>query len=86
MRGDRWSGAFKSNADVMDEASAARNQAMELEERRAETVEANEASWLVERIGRDGVLHENERALVAYLKQESPYVDPTLESLFEKVA
>ncbi len=84
MRGKGRGDAFQSTDEAMQEAWADRNQAMQMEERRAETVETNEAHWLVERIGRDGLLHDNEKALVSYLKQESPFVDPTLELLFKK--
>ena len=86
MRGKGWSDACQSGSEQLEEAWADQNKASELEARRSETIESNEASWLVERIGRDGVIHENERALVTYLKQESPYIDPALESLIEKIA
>ena len=31
-------------------------------------VTEQEANWLAERIGRDGQLHENEKALIAYME------------------
>ena len=36
--------------------------------RSAEEITEQEASWLAERIGRDGQLHENEKALIAYME------------------
>lgn len=52
----------------------------------AETVRitAPEVAWLAERIGRDGTIHGNERALLEFLKAESPDIHPSLAPLFEK--
>ncbi|MDZ4868216.1 MAG: hypothetical protein SGI91_12925 [Alphaproteobacteria bacterium] len=49
-----------------------------------EQVDADEAKWVAERILRDGAIDENERALLAYLKKESPSVDASLLPLFKK--
>ena len=35
-------------------------------------VQFGEAEWLVARIGRDGRLHENEKALLAFLRERGP--------------
>jgi len=43
-----------------------------------ETINEVEASWLANRIGRDGNLSPSEQALVAYLKRESPDIHPML--------
>ncbi|MGV2974909.1 hypothetical protein AB1P65_05610 [Roseibium alexandrii] len=50
-----------------------------------EVVTEDEAQWLVDRIGRDGVLHENEEALLRFIRQESPDIHPALKPLMEKV-
>ena len=50
-----------------------------------EVVTEDEASWLVERIGRDGILHENEKALLRFIREESPNIHPSLRPLLEKV-
>lgn len=59
-------------------------------ERRAiltnEEVTADEASWLVAQINRDGVLTYNESCLLAYLKSESQGLHPSLQSLLDRVA
>ena len=47
---------------------------------------AAEATWLAERIGRDGRMTPNERALLMFLKTESPSIDPALRALVEKAA
>jgi hypothetical protein len=49
-----------------------------------EAVTAAEAAWLSERIGRGGKLTPNERALLAFLKAESPSIDPALRPLLER--
>lgn len=52
----------------------------------SERIDEGEVAWLVERIGRDGVLHDNEKALLGYLKRESPDIHPALQPLLDKVA
>lgn len=51
----------------------------------AESVTDEEANWLMYRIGRDGVLDEAEKALVAFLKAESPDIHPVLKPLLDQV-
>jgi hypothetical protein len=52
----------------------------------AEEVTETEASWLNERIGRDGQLRLNERALIGFLRAESPKLHPSLQPLLGKAA
>jgi len=66
-------------------ALAARGAAMEAEIAANEVVTQSEAGWLVDRIGRDGVLHDNEMALLRFLREESPDIHPALRPLMEKV-
>ena len=49
-----------------------------------EAITPAEATWLAERIGKDGKLTPNERALLAFLKAESPSIDPALQRLVDK--
>ncbi len=51
-----------------------------------EAVTAAEATWLAARIGRDGGMTPNERALLMFLKTESPSINPALRALVEKAA
>ena len=60
--------------------------AREAEMRLAERVTESEALWLAERIGRDGVLHENERALIRFIRDESPHIHPALQPLLQSAA
>lgn len=52
----------------------------------SEKITGIEADWLANRIGRDGTFHENEKALIEFIKQESPDIHPTLQPLIERVA
>ncbi|MEO0545060.1 MAG: hypothetical protein AAFY99_14685 [Pseudomonadota bacterium] len=67
-------------------AFAERNARFEAENRVAENICGNEAQWLVERIGRDGVLHDNERALLQFIAREARDIHPSLRPLLDKVA
>ena len=51
---------------------------------RRETIDEGEARWLSAKIGADGVLHEGERRLLRFIKQESPSIHPLLDDLFAK--
>ena len=52
-----------------------------------EAVKVAEAAWLAERIGRgDGKMTPNERALLLFLKTESPSIDPALRALVDTAA
>ncbi len=49
-----------------------------------EAIDAQEATWLADHINADGVLHENERALLKFIKQYSPSIHPSLDDLFSR--
>ncbi len=78
--------AFKSDQSSAEDAWSERNDAAEHEMDIAEKIDNDEAHWLVERIGRDGKFHENEKALIRFLKDESPQIHPSLLPLLDKVA
>ena len=52
----------------------------------AEVVNEAEAKWLADRIGRDGTLHENEKAVLRFIAEQSPHIHPSLKSLIDKAA
>ncbi len=83
---DGFGDAFKSDHQRMQEAWEERNAEFEEASGKAEAVDFDESNWLVERIGRDGVFHENEKAIIRFLKEESPSIHPSLHPLLEKVA
>lgn len=84
--GDGHEGALKSGHQQMQDAWDERNDKFENESAIAEKIDGNEAHWLVDRIGRDGVFHENEKALIRFLKEDSPNIHPALRPLLDKVA
>ena len=49
----------------------------------AERITEFEAGWLIQRLVKDGVLHENEKALLRFLRDESPDVHEALAPFFE---
>ena len=51
-----------------------------------ERITGVEADWLANRIGRDGKFHENEKALIEFIRDESPEIHPMLKPLVERVA
>jgi len=52
----------------------------------AEVVTKDEAEWLAERIGRDGALNADEKALLRFVGEEASMVHPSLKELIEKAA
>ncbi|MBA3518038.1 MAG: hypothetical protein H0T75_10440 [Rhizobiales bacterium] len=67
-------------------AWAARNARLEANSSVSEVVTAEEAEWLARRIGRDGALHANEKALLRFIRDEAPSVHPSLRTLIAKAA
>ncbi len=51
-----------------------------------ESIVESEATWLIGQIMQDGVLHENEKALLNFIKDNSPNIHASLDSLIEKAA
>lgn len=72
--------------DGIETYYAEKNGRMEVDGPSAERIDQIEAEWLVARIGRDGRLHENEKALLAFLREESRDIHPVLRPLLDQVA
>jgi hypothetical protein len=51
-----------------------------------EVITPAEAEWLTARMGRDGTLTPNERALISFIKAESPSIAPPLQALVDKAS
>jgi hypothetical protein len=51
-----------------------------------EGVSTAEATWLAERIGRDGRMTPNEQALLMFLKADSGSIHPVLRELVERAS
>lgn len=65
---------------------AERNQHYRAAMATAEVITADEGHWLSHRIGRNGALHENEKALLRFIRAESPKIHPSLKPLLDRVA
>lgn len=52
----------------------------------AEQVTLREADWLADRIGRDAIIHDNERALIAYMKELDADLPPKLQAIVSSAA
>ncbi|MEX0409646.1 hypothetical protein ABGN05_28810 [Aquibium sp. LZ166] len=70
----------------MEGAWTERNASREKAEADAEAIDADEAAWLVDRITRDGDIHENERALLTFIGRESRSIHPSIRELIDRVA
>jgi len=51
-----------------------------------ESIDEAEARWLLGRIAEDDTVHENERALLMFIRDNSPNVHPLLQDLFKQVS
>jgi hypothetical protein len=72
--------------DALEAAYAEQNATDDAERSMSEPVTAEEAAWIVERVGRDGEFDENERALIRFLSSESPKLHPALQPLIDRAA
>ena len=52
--------------------------------RRREAIDQAEAAWLIERITEDDVMHDNEKALLARIRQIASEIHPSLLPFMEK--
>lgn len=85
------SGGFSRIFSVYKEQSWEEKALERIEQQRiamitSESVTEPEATWLVERLNRDGRLHDNEKALVAFLKETSPSLHESLQPLLDRAA
>ena len=84
-------GSLTSVLSSYREQTAEERALARLERQRAEIVTneiitEDEAEWLADRIGRDGILSANEKALIAFLHKESPKIHPLLAERVAKLA
>ncbi len=71
---------------VDEDDAKLRREAYESRITESERISHSEASWLVNRITRDGKISEAERAVLTFVSQESPDIHPDLKPLFDQVA
>lgn len=74
------------NSYNADEAWAAKNADKAKSISENEVIDAGEAQWLIERVKRDGKVHANERALLTFIKENSPDIHPELHAVLDQVA
>ncbi len=70
----------------VDDAWAEKNKDHKKSIETNEVVDAGEAQWLIERVNRDGKVHKNERALLSFIKDNSPDIHPELQAVLSQVA
>ncbi len=61
-----------------NETAKARNAAFEHDANLAESIDAGEAAWLIEKIEKDGKIHKNEKVLLSFIRKECPDIHPSL--------
>lgn len=76
-------GAYKEQS--REDRALARLERQRIELITNEQITEGEAQWLAARIGRNGSINDNEEALIAYLKAESPAIHPTLSDALRKI-
>lgn len=77
---------FSSDTDRMQNAWRDRVDDVTARQNIAKDIDEDEGKWLADRIGRDSLLHQNERALIDFIKQENPHVHPAVNELVKKLA
>jgi hypothetical protein len=76
----------KPNRDGVEAAAAVINKRRDAEIAENEKITDSEAEWLAERIGRDGSVTANERALLTFIKGEAKDLHPKLKVLLNRAA
>lgn len=77
---------FTSSHVQMERAWKEKNDRFAKTNASAEAIDTAEASWLIERIKRDGAANTNERALLEFIRKESGSIDPKLLEMMSQVA
>lgn len=80
---ETWAAADIFGTRVKHE-DAERQRRAQAEAHRREAIDGAEAAWLMTRIGEDGIIHDNEKSLLAFIVEQSPKVHPSLIPLFER--
>ncbi|MBX3577861.1 MAG: hypothetical protein KF723_11675 [Rhizobiaceae bacterium] len=78
--------AYEAPERTVEDHFAEQNRVVEAKRRVAASVRAEEARWLAERITHDRLIHDNERALLTFIKGAATSVHPDLKPLLNKVA
>ena len=76
-------GSFAARAAEAPEAALKEEKAA-AEAGRREPVDQDEAEWLIARITEDDIIHDNEKALLVYIKGKATKIHPSLQIFFDK--
>ena len=79
-------GSVFSSYGLPRDSSSADTSSAEAGVSQARQITEQEARWLAARIDRDRVLHENEKALLTFLKEKATSIHPALQPALDKVA
>lgn len=79
-------GAFTSNTRHMQKVWGARVADLTAQQQLASKINDHEGAWLAERIGRDGAMHQNEQALIDFIREENPKIHPAVDEMIKKLA
>lgn len=66
--------------EVLDQERETQNAQIATNHAEAERLTSSETAWVIERIQRDGETHENEKALLAFIKEEATELHASLKS------
>ncbi len=75
---------FDGANEQVEKAWAARNARMEASIAQSESVNDIEADWLIEKLNQDGVIHDNEKSLLAFIRSNTSQIAPDLEALMDR--
>ena len=64
----------------LNDVSKTQNATIKAGQDEASKLTTSEAAWVLERVQRDGEIHENEKALLAFIKEEASELHSSLES------
>ena len=81
-----WEDAFVTAHRQTEKAWAVRNARMQAQIAEAEKIGDAEADWLIDKLNKDGLIEENERALLAFIRNNSGNIAPALDSIMEQAA
>lgn len=86
LSADFFDDIFTSSHVMMERMWKDKNTDFAANTKQSEIINQHEAAWLIEHINRDGVINDNEKALLRFLHNESPSIDPSLQAMINQVA
>lgn len=78
--------ACTSDSQRMQKAWGVRAADITAAQQLASKINDHEGAWLAERMGRDGAMHQNEQALIDFIREENPKIHPAVDEMIKKLA